>query len=87
MTASAVKPRIAPAIPTTRPADNNPCSNGRSVCVREICESQPSTPECPAAVKSSTHDPMVTAKTMMAAVALLSEMAAANSAIAPISIP
>ena len=58
-----------------------------SVCVSEICESHPSTPECPAAVKSSTHEPMVTAKTMMAAVALLSETAAANKAIDPISNP
>src|SRR3954454_1488998 len=73
--------------PTTRALDSNPCSKLRKVCVRDSCESQPRTPGCPAAVKSSTQEPIVKASVTIAAVAALSEIEAAKSAIEPISIP
>ena len=87
MAASTQKPRIAAASPTTNPVDSSPCSNVRSVCVRDRLESKPSTPGWPARAKSITQEPMVKESVIIAAVAALSEMAAENSAIAPISKP
>ena len=85
--ASAAKPQIAATMPNTRPADSSPCSKGRSVCVSDNRDIHSSTPGWPASAKSSTQEPIVKASVMIAAVAALSEMAAANSAMAPTSKP
>src|SRR3954454_14732648 len=84
---SAANTAMAAAIPTTSPADNRPRSNERSVCVSDRRESQSRSPGRPAAVKSNTQDPIVKDSAMMAAVAALSEIEAANSEIAPIRSP
>ena len=85
--ASAAKPPIAARIPNKRLADRRPCSKTRSVCVSDNRDIHPSTPGCPESAKSSTHEPMVKASVMIAAVAALSEMLAENSAMAPIKMP
>jgi len=87
MAASAAKPTIAATAPNTRPMDNSPCSKLRSVWVSDRRETHSKSPGCPASAKSSTHEPMVTASVMMAAVAALSAIAAAASAIAATSRP
>src|SRR5262245_927358 len=85
--ASAPKQQTAAAIPNTNPPDKSPCSNVRRVCVSESRAIHPSQPGCPARAKSSTQEPMVKASATIAAVAELSETAAANSAIEPTSKP
>ena len=85
--ASAAKPQIGASMPNKRPADRSPCSNGRSVCVSDNWDIHPSMPGCPTSAKSSTQEPMVKARVMIAAVAALSEMLAENSAMAPTNRP
>ena len=87
MAASAANEQMTPTTPTTRPTLNKPCSKGRNTCVIDKRESHSRRPGWPATVKSKTHEPMVKASVMMAAVAALSDMDAANSAMAPISRP
>ena len=74
-------------MPATRLADSSPCSNVRSAWVNDRRDSQSNKPGRPAAVKSSTHEPMVKASVRIAAVAALSDIEAANNAIAPTSRP
>src|SRR6476660_8608328 len=81
--AGAMKPKVTQAAPSTRPPESNPCSNGRSIWVSDRCAIHDSSPGLPATVKSRTHDPMVTAKATIAAVAALSEIAAENNASEP----
>ncbi len=85
--ASAAKPQIVASTPNKRPAERSPCSNGRSVCVSDNWDIHPSTPGCPASAKSSTQEPMVKARVMIAAVAALSEMLAEKSAMVPTKRP
>ena len=80
-------PKITQAAASTRPPDSNPCSNGRSVWVNDNCAIHDSSPGLPATVKSRTHDPIVTASAIIAAVAALSAIDAENSASAPTSRP
>src|SRR5262249_50285851 len=80
---SAARPATTAKMPTTRPADSRPCSKLRKVCVNDIWAAHADQPEPPARVKSTTQDPIVAASAMMAAVAELSDIVAANSAIAP----
>ena len=82
-----MRPKITHVVPSTRPPDSSPCSNGRIVWVSDSCAIHDSSPGLPATVKSRTHDPMVTAKATIAAVAALSEIDAENSASAPTSRP
>jgi hypothetical protein len=80
----AANPSMTDAVPTTRPTEKRPRSNERNICVSERRESQSRKPGLPAAVKSSTQEPMVKASATIAAVAALSETDAANNASAPI---
>ena len=84
---SAAKPPIAATMPKRRPIDRSPCSKVRSVCVSDKRAIHSSAPGCPAKAKSRTQEPIVKARAMIAAVAELSEMLAANSAMAPTSRP
>ena len=84
---SAAKPQIAAMTPRRRPGDRSPCSKVRSVCVSDKRDNHSSAPGWPAKAKSRTQEPMVKASAMIAAVAELSEMLAANSAMAPTSKP
>ena len=84
---SAAKPAIAATTPSRRPMEKSPCSKVRSVCVSDNRATQSSAPGCPAKAKSRTQEPIVKARAMIAAVAELSEMLAANSAMAPTSRP
>jgi hypothetical protein len=69
--ASVAKAQMPQTTPTSRPTLNSPCSKGRNTCVIDRRESQSSSPGCPASAKSRTHDPIVKARVMMAAVAAL----------------
>jgi hypothetical protein len=79
MAASAAKLAIAAHIPKTSPAERSPCSNVRNAWVRERRDIQPKVPDWPASAKSITHDPIVKPSVTMAAVAELSEIAAAKA--------
>jgi hypothetical protein len=81
------KPPIAAAIPSTSPAGKTPCSNVRSVCVNDKRDKESKMPVCPASAKSRTQEPTVTASVMIAAVAELSAIDAAASAIAATRTP
>src|SRR5262249_37583193 len=85
--ASAAKPAITAAMPRASPIHSSPCSKRRNGCVNDRSAIHSTRPGGPATVKSSTHDPMVNASVTMAAVAALSDTAAANKAIAPTSEP
>jgi len=87
MLASAANPVVATATPATMFSDRSPCSKLRTIGVSDRPAIHSSRPGRPASVKSSTQEPTVKASVTMAAVALLSVIDAANSAMAPISIP
>src|SRR6516225_11900965 len=81
MAASAAKPAIAANIPKTTAAEKRPCSKVRNAWVKERRDIQPKMPDWPASAKSNAHEPIVKPSVTMAAVAELSEIAAAKSAI------
>ena len=85
--ASAMRPKVTDTVPSTRPPESSPCSNGRSVWVSDSFAIHDNNPGLPATVKSKTHDPIVTASAMIAAVAALSAIDAESSASAPTSRP
>jgi hypothetical protein len=87
MTARARKPAVAITMPRTAGIDSRPCSKGLSREVSESAASRFETPPRSSAAKSSTHDPSVTARARMAAVAPPSVSAAARKEIAPINRP
>src|SRR5437588_3830930 len=87
MPAKVAKAQMTPVTLTIRFTDSRPCSNGRNTCVNDSRAIHSSRPGWPARVKSKTHEPSVNASVTIAAVAELSEIDAANSAMAPTSKP
>src|SRR5262245_51382419 len=87
MPASARQAAATATAPAVIAAENKPCSKLRRICVNDRRETHSNKPGRPAAVKSTTQDPIVTASAIIAAVAALSQIDAANNATAPTSAP